>query len=153
MKIGGRAKNRTKPRDPRQRAMHLLGFRALPLGNHRLAGLRCAPRCNRALPPSSYDDPWPAPRVSARRAAKSGKISMPPLTSRSSHDFFAGGFASKDHRVLIGALVRCSRRAIRKLSNGSQTSRFRHIHKNNMALTPYGTCHAASWARAGDLFT
>ena len=120
----------------------LLSFGALP----REPSARWPPLCpalHRALPPSSYDDPWPAARVSARCVAKSGKISMPPLTSRSSHDFFAGGFASKDHRVLIGALVRCSRRAIRKLSNASQTSRFRHIHKNNMALTPYGTCHAA----------
>ena len=130
-------------RDPQQHPWLSFGPFAHCLANHRLAGRRCASRCNRALPPSSYDDPWPAARVSARCVAKSGKISMPPLTSRSSHDFFAGGFASKDHRVLIGALGCCSRKAIRKLSNASQTSRFRHIHKNNMALTPYGTCHAA----------
>ena len=54
---------------PRPTAARLFVSRT-DLANLRLAGLRCAPRCNRALPPRTYDDPWPTPRVSARRAAK-----------------------------------------------------------------------------------
>ena len=53
MKFGGRAKNRTKPRDTFVRAMHLLGFRALPRESFALlaSAVPCAARSHaRRLP-------------------------------------------------------------------------------------------------------
>ena len=46
------------------------------------------------------------------------KKRMTRMSASSCLVFFPGDFASKDHRVLVGAPVRCSCRAIRALSYG-----------------------------------
>ena len=69
-KIAGRAKNRTKPRDPRQRAT--FAFAQCLARIFRLAGRRCAPRCTarfRRLP-TMILDPRHASLIAASRILK-----------------------------------------------------------------------------------
>ena len=69
MKIGGRAKKRTKPRDPRQAACIFWAFAQCLARIFRLAGRRCAPRCTarfRRLP-TMILDPRHASLIAASR--------------------------------------------------------------------------------------
>ena len=89
------------------RAQYILyGLPSLQMLRGELASLASAvPRAAAALPPSSYDDPWPPPRVSARSAVE---ILKDTNTLAGSHVVFR--FLSRRLRIETASSARCSSR-------------------------------------------